>query len=127
MSLSAENLVFINALYSRYNASIDTGDGDAFAACFTPDGRLDSGRSNEDGTAAISAFASATHETLPGLRHLASNIVIDGDGDTATGSAFLLAFNIAAGFQPLATGRYSDRLTKTADGWRFASRAFTAD
>ncbi len=127
MPLSAEDLVFINALYSRYNAAIDTGDGPGFAACFTPDGHLDTGMGAQDGTEAISAFAAGNKDMMPGLRHLAHNIVIDGEDNDADGSAFLVAYNVDGGFQPLATGRYADKLTRTPDGWRFTSRFFTAD
>lgn len=83
----------------------------------------------QEGQAAIHAFAVANPEMLPGLRHLASNIVVDsdGDGNTATGSAFLLAYNVAEGFQVLASGRYTDQLTKTSGGWRFTDRVFVAD
>lgn len=127
MSLSTDDIVAINQLYARYNHAIDTGDGAGFAACFSADGQLDTGGGAEVGHEAIAAFAAGTHEMLPGLRHQANNIVVDGDGDTATGSAFLVAFTVDGGYKPMITGRYTDELVRTGDGWRFRSRSFTPD
>jgi len=127
MTLTAEDLTLINALYARYNTAIDTGDGAGFAACFTPDGHLDTGMGGQTGTEAIAAFGTGTHETLPGLRHQSNNIVVDGDGSTASGGAFLVAYNVEGGYTVMATGRYTDELAKTDAGWRFTSRVFVAD
>ncbi len=64
---------------------------------------------------------------LPGLRHLAHDIVVDGDGDAAAGSAFLVAYDTAGGHTVMATGHYSDELVRTGEGWRFSRRVFTPD
>ena len=61
------------------------------------------------------------------MRHNATNIVIDGEGDAATGSAFLIGYIAGADHKVITTGRYQDKLTKTADGWRFTERVYTAD
>lgn len=127
MALTTDDLVHINALYARYNSGIDTGDGAAFAGCFTSDGHLDTGMGPSEGTEAIAAFAEGTHEMMPGLRHQANNIVVDGGPDTATGSAFFVGYQVDDGYKVIITGRYNDELERTADGWRFARRIFTAD
>lgn len=127
MSLTTDDQVEIWALYNRYNHTIDSGDGAGFAACFTADGHLDTGMGAQVGSEAISAFVDANKAMVPGLRHLAHNIVTDGDGRQATGSAFLVAYDVSAGHTVLATGIYADELTKTDDGWRFTKRIFTAD
>lgn len=127
MPLSTDDLVEINHLYARYNHAIDSGDGPAFAACFTADGHLDTGMGAQNGTAALDAFAVGTHEMMPGLRHQANNIVMDGDGDTATGNAFFVGYTVDDGYKAIVTGRYADDLKRTENGWRFTNRLFTAD
>ena len=64
---------------------------------------------------------------MPGLRHNATNIVVDGDGLVATGSAFLIVYLVDGGHKVISTGRYADELRKTDEGWRFTRRVFTAD
>ena len=64
---------------------------------------------------------------MPSMRHNATNIVIDGDGDSASGSAFLIGYLAGQEYKVIVTGRYLDELTKTADGWRFTNRQFSAD
>ena len=127
MSLSTGDITEILQLYSRYNTAIDTGDGSAFGECFVPDGVFDNSMNVVTGQQDIAAFADQTHSAMPGMRHNATNIVIDGSGDSATGSAFLIGYLVDGGYKVIVTGRYSDALKKTSDGWRFTKRVFKAD
>lgn len=127
MALTTDDFVEITALYARYNHAIDSGDGAGFAACFTDDGHLDTGMGPSEGTEAIAAFAVGTHEMMPGLRHQANNIVVDGGPDAASGAAFFVGYDVSEGYKVIITGRYADELVKSGDGWRFSKRVFTAD
>ena len=127
MSLSTDDTVQILQLYARYNTAIDTGDGPGFAGCFVPDGIFQNPLGVSTGHEEIAAFCDNNHKMLPDLRHMANNIVVDGEGDQATGSAFLIGYRTAEGFQVIVTGRYRDRLSRTPQGWRFVERAFSAD
>ncbi len=127
MPLNTDDTIHILQLYSRYSTAIDTGDGAAFGGCFVPDGVFDSGMSVIEGQTAIGEFATQTHSAMPGMRHNATNIVIDGDGASATGSAFLIGYLVDGGYKVIVTGRYTDELGKTNEGWRFNKRVFRAD
>lgn len=127
MPLKTDDVIEIQQLYARYNTAIDTGDGETFGACFVADGVFDPGHTRVEGRDGISEFAVKTHESMPLMRHDATNIVIDGDGDEATGSAFLIGYLAGPNHKVITTGRYRDKLTKTGDGWRFTERSYTAD
>lgn len=127
MSLSTDDTINLLQLYSRYNTAIDTGDSAGFGGCFVPDGIFDNGMNVIEGQTAISEFATQTHAALPGMRHNATNIVVEGDGQTATGSAFLIGYLVNDGYKVITTGRYTDELTKTNEGWRFSKRVYKAD
>jgi uncharacterized protein (TIGR02246 family) len=127
MSLTTDDTTEILQLYARYNTAIDTGDAKGFAGCFVADGVFDSGMGVQNGHESIAAFAQQTHENMPGMRHAANNIVVEGSGDRATGSAFLIGYLVDGGFKPIVTGRYQDELTRTGDGWRFTKRTFKPD
>lgn len=127
MSLHTDDTIQILQLYARYNTAIDTGDGEGFGGCFVPDGLFDSGISVVEGQRAIGEFATQTHSAMPGMRHNATNIVVDGDGTSATGSAFLIGYLVDGGYKAIVTGRYTDELEKTKEGWRFSKRVFRAD
>ncbi len=128
MSLSSDDIIEIQQQYARYNTAIDTGDGKGFAACFVPQGVFDGGMGSViEGREGIAGFAEETHSAMPGMRHNVTNIVIDGDGQHAQGSAFLIGYLTDGGYKVIVTGRYNDELTKTEDGWRFAKRIFKAD
>jgi len=127
MGLETDDTIEILQLYSRYNTAIDTGDSASFGDCFVSDGVFDSGMSVAEGQTAISEFATQTHSAMPGMRHNATNIVLDGDGENATGSAFLIGYLVDGGYKVIVTGRYTDELTKASEGWRFSKRVFRAD
>lgn len=127
MSLSTDDTIELLQLYSRYNTAIDTGDSAAFGACFVPDGVFDNGMNVIEGQTAIGEFATQTHSALPGMRHNATNIVVEGDGKTASGSAFLIGYLVDGGYKVITTGRYTDELTKASEGWRFSKRVYKAD
>ena len=91
------------------------------------DGVFNPGHTLCEGVAAISEFAVKTHEAMPLMRHNATNVLIDGEGDSATGSAFLLGYIAGSDHKVITTGRYQDKLTKTDDGWRFRERVYAAD
>lgn len=127
MSLNTDDTTELLQLYSRYSTAIDTGDSEGFGACFVPDGVFDSGISVIEGRPGIIEFATQTHSAMPGMRHNATNIVVEGDAQSATGSAFLIGYLVDGGYKVIVTGRYSDELTKTDEGWRFTKRVFRAD
>lgn len=63
-------------------------------------------------------------------RHLNFNLVIEGEGDKAAAHYYVV--NANAGAKPLqvqlvVTGRMTDTVVKTAEGWRIAHRLFTPD
>lgn len=127
MNLSTDETLEILQLYARYNTAIDSHDPKAFSACFVGEGRLDSSTGIFDGHDAIAGFAAAVNSNQPGMRHNPTNIVVEVDGQSATGSAFLICYDVQGGFRVTATGRYADRLRRTASGWRFTQRVFTPD
>jgi uncharacterized protein (TIGR02246 family) len=128
VTLGADDVAEINHLYAAYNHAVDAGDGVAFASCFTADGSLDYGSGQPaSGADALAAFARGVPSTMPGIRHLAANILLDGSGDRATGAAYFVALISGAQPQILMTGRYRDTLRRDDGAWRFVERTFEAD
>ncbi|MGQ9426389.1 nuclear transport factor 2 family protein [Gilvimarinus sp. F26214L] len=120
--LKAQDYAEIQQLYAQYNWAIDTGDGEAYADTFTPDGVFNS----FEGRDALVGFIKRWTEQMNGAtrKHWNSNLRITGDGKTAKGSVYLMLVDTST--QPatiLSTGTYSDELVKTRDGWRFSKRS----
>lgn len=131
MALTAEDVIAIQALLAEYNHRIDGGDAAGWAALFVADGSLDSGMGEPTtGTAALTEFAQITVEMVPGIRHLVTNVVVDGDGDTATTSAYLQVWQAktpAAESVQILSGVYRDTLRRDAGNWKFVTRVLRAD
>lgn len=132
MALPADDLMAIYKLMADYNHLVDAGRGDDWADLFVEGGSLDTGMGMviEGGRDALAEFAASVPTLVPGARHVVSNISIDGDGSTATGSAYLQMWATAADASQaklVITGVYRDELRKVDGSWRFVKRVMTAD
>lgn len=124
MGLATEEIIAIQQLAARYSHAIDSGDGAAYAATFVEDGWFQiSGREPVRGRAAL---AELVRRSGGRVRHVVSNLLIEGDGDTATLRAYLSVAPKGGG--PVGvTGVYSDRLRRVNGQWLFVERCFTPD
>jgi hypothetical protein len=130
MALTTEDQLEIQGLVARYNHAVDSGEGPDYAATFTPDGVLDAGALVVEGRDALAAFAKGLPSSQRSPRHIASNLVIDGDGNRATVRAYVQMYVLAGEpAQPVlaVSGKYNDELVRTGGRWLFARRVFTRD
>lgn len=134
MSTTIDYVEILN-LYARYTHAIDGGLVQEWVNCFTKDGLFDRPRKkmSDKGTQQLTTFAEK-HCNRPKTeteKHVTTNVLIDVQGDTATGKAYLnvVVDRSAKENQPRirATGTYHDKLVKTPDGWRFVSRTLIHD
>jgi hypothetical protein len=131
MGLTTDDQVAIQGLAARYNHAIDSGDGDGFLATFVEAGVLDAGPGLcIEGHAALKDFAVNFAGSAHAPRHIATNLVIDGDGDHATLKAYIQMYMMSgdpAQQVIAAAGKYDDTLIKESGTWKFLRRNFTAD
>lgn len=127
----------IEDLQARYMFALDWYDADAYAATFTEDGVLDWAGGVVHGREAIreevhgmrAHFAGREAADAPKrparLRHFISNIVIEIDGDRATGRAYWFEFNNdTPGRWPYVGGygHYEDEMRRVDGRWLFSRR-----
>jgi len=122
--LSAQDYIDIEQLYATYNHAIDSGDGEAWAATFTPDGTFNKFTGHDQ----LVGFIKRRKEEMNGgnRRHWNTNLRIVPSKDGATASVFLMLVDVSTK-SIVATGMYNDTLVKTATGWRFKTRATKMD
>jgi ketosteroid isomerase-like protein len=134
----AEDRAKIEDLQARYLFALDFRDADAYAATFTEDGVLDYGAGKIKGRQAIREMVAGLRanaerqqaEDKSGLRpaagrHNISNIVVDIDGDKATGTAYWFHMgnaNPQRAAQVNSFGHYEDELVKVNGEWLFSLR-----
>ena len=124
-SLTAQDLVDIQQLYARYNWALDSGDSQAYAATFTPDGAFN----NNVGHDAIVKFADTFHAGLGAhVRHWNTNLLIQPAPGGAAGQVYLVLVDFGTKPASIVTSAsYSDEIVKTAQGWRFKKRTTKGD
>jgi hypothetical protein len=125
-TLTTQDYIDIQQLYARYNLAIDSGDADAYANTFTPDGVFN----NNNGRDALLNFARNYAKAPANLarRHWNTNLVITPTAEGANGTVYLFLLDTSA--KPPAIGvtlKYEDQLVKTAQGWRFKRRMTRPD
>ena len=122
--LTTQDYIDIEQLYATYNHAIDSGDGEAWAATFTPDGTFNKFTGHDQ----LVGFIQAWKEKMNGgnRRHWNTNLRIEPSKDGASASVFLMLVDVSTkGI--VATGMYNDTLVKTAGGWRFKTRQTKMD
>ena len=134
----AEDRAQIEDLQARYLFALDFRDAEAYAATFTEDGVLDYGAGKIVGRKAIGEMVTGIRATAErqraedksGLRpaagrHNISNIVLEVNGDRATGTAYWFHMgnaNPERGAQVNSFGHYEDELVKVNGEWLFSLR-----
>jgi 3-phenylpropionate/cinnamic acid dioxygenase small subunit len=138
MSLQADDYEEIRQLLARYNFAIDFGHIDDWVETFVPEGKFSCVGLPEDaplggtheGKDALRSYAESHFGVNQGrARHWNWNLVIEGNGDTATMQCYLNAYSAGQGESALfrVTGVYRDRLSRTESGWKFVEREVTID
>ena len=138
MSLQAHDYEEIRQLLARYNFAIDFGHIDDWVETFVPEGKFSCVGLPEDaplggtheGKDALRSYAESHFGVNQGrARHWNWNLIIEGNGDTATMQCYLNAYSAGQGESALfrVTGVYRDRLSRTESGWKFVEREVTID
>ena len=121
----------IMELGARYNKAALAWDAEAFAGCFTLNGRLVRAhvKSETTGREALKQLMRSGAESgLPASHHLTMDFIIELDGDRATSTCQLLLYGVdpeSGGAGPnviRGVGHFADKLMRTPDGWRFEER-----
>jgi len=122
----------IEDLMWRYARALDTGNGDAYAAVYTPDGQFGTGANATKGTEALKRLAggqprpatpgAAAAPARPPMYHMHANHAITFiDKDHARFDAYYLTARAAGGqdqpLQVLAVGRSVDELVRLNGKW----------
>lgn len=113
----ADQLAILD-LISRMNQSIDANDYEAYALFYAEDGVIDSGFGPPTtGRAAIVASLNQSAPFITNKRHLASNVVINGAGETATAIYYLTVLERQTSLTIAGTAMITDEFQRGAAGW----------
>jgi hypothetical protein len=129
MSLSVEDKLAIIELSNSQMRSLDNHDVDAWIDAWIPEGKFIATYGTFSGHDAIREFING-HVAAgkeDGVRHLMTNYVVDGDGDTATITCAVTKLQVEKPPFIIASGIYKDTVVRTSAGWKFVSRQLDID
>ncbi len=119
--LSAEDQLAIMDLSARYCHATDSHDSEGWADTFTADGAIEAPQGTSQGRDALIQFSQGVNTGMPNVRHHISNIVICGEGDSATMKSYLNLIN-TEGNATVFTATYEDQIVRVDGEWKFAHR-----
>jgi hypothetical protein len=127
--LTAQDYFEIEQLYAAYCWALDTGDGAARAATFTPDGRFLSSLSDHKGDSARAIGERTTKGGPSPYRHVMANILLTATPEGADSKAYALIVSgrTTPGTVTGTPAFYLDKLVRTPAGWRFKQREVWLD
>lgn len=123
--LSAQDILEIQQLGSRYAYGLDTGadNGYYYANVFTADGSFGTTAGREQ--LAALARDGGGRLKLRGYQHIISNFIVEPTAEGAVGSQYVQVLTVGGNGKPPMVdhgGRYEDVYVKTAEGWRIKTR-----
>jgi hypothetical protein len=128
--LTTADRLAIHETLHRYCHCLDRGRWDEFATLFTDDCRLDLSQvlGLYEGAAGIRQFCESMRSVGLIMRHLMTNIVVDGDGERARAESYVMAITGAPdASRQQTTGFYEDELVKRGRHWLLRRRRLTLD
>jgi hypothetical protein len=119
----------IQELTARYNRAADATDPGALLALFTADATVEMTGGDAPALYTGSELAQLVAPSEDQRVHMTMDATVELDGDTATQECTLLLVTRSRrrGLMGFFTGRYSDELVRTPEGWRFARRVVHVD
>jgi hypothetical protein len=129
MEVEMSDELAIQQTLNAYSVAASLGNLEDMVATFTPEGvwEIPGIGARFEGREAILAGAGAITGAIEYMLQVNSPAVIKVDGDTATAQCVIRESGKYVGRQLSleVLGLYTDRLVRTAEGWRFAQRTFT--
>ena len=119
--------VEIEALRGEYTDAVMMRDYDSVASLFTPDGalRMPNVPVELEGPEQIRAWGARVPEFVEFLVQTTHAGVIELDGDTASGRAYMQeVLRTREGHAEVNFSIYHDRYQRTAGGWKFTERTY---
>ena len=125
MPLTIQDQIEIQQLLAHYTHCADLLPAEQMRDVFAEDGvfKVEMMDIEVSGIDNIIAFFKDMREASPHMRHVCSNLVIQGDGDSATARSYLQVINTDGGAKLEALAQYADTLVKTPSGWRLQTRS----
>ncbi len=122
----AEDLA-IRQVIARANQALDLADYDLYASFFAEDAVFTSGFGDSTGRAEIAAAMEASRSFITDKRHVSANYVINGEGDEAVVTTYLIVFEREADLSFVGSAINVDTMRRTPDGWLIARHDSTLD
>jgi ketosteroid isomerase-like protein len=111
----------IRRLRQKFHRYVNDGEQGRLASLYTDDALVDFGPDLvAKGRAEIDALFAKLAGNTSFIKQFSANHIVDVDGDTGSGNAYVDARYAASGKSIIACASYDDKYRRTPDGWKFS-------
>ncbi|WP_299029724.1 nuclear transport factor 2 family protein [uncultured Sulfitobacter sp.] len=116
-SLVAEDDLAVRQVIARLNQALDSGDYAVYGSFFADDAVFTSGFGDATGPAGVAAALEQVRPFITNKRHVSANLVINGAGDRAVVTSYLIVFERVADLSYVGSAINIDTLEKRGGRW----------
>jgi uncharacterized protein (TIGR02246 family) len=125
--LKVEDDLAARQVIARLNHALDAADYQSYGELFAPDGVFVSGFGNAVGPKEVQAALAKVALFITDKRHLAGNLVINGDGNRMVVTSYLIVFERQTEMKYVGSAVNVDTLEKANGQWLVARHESTLD
>jgi uncharacterized protein (TIGR02246 family) len=125
--LTVEDELAVQQVIARLNHALDAGDYAAYGNMFASDGVFVSGFGNAVGPAQVKAALEMVAPFITNKRHVAGNLVINGNGTEAVVTSYLIVFERKTELKYVGSAINRDTLRKVGGRWLVTKHDSTLD
>ncbi len=122
VALDVESRFEILDLFARYNHVFEAGDGEAWASCFTPDGRFSGPAGTAEGREELAELCRRTVQRYPVALHFTDHHLFEPQGEMVRHRCLLSVQAPTEDGVKTFLYRYDDELVQVEGRWRFRVR-----
>lgn len=125
--VKAEDDLAARQVIARLNHALDAADYKAYGNLFAPDGVFVSGFGDAVGPEQVTAAMTKVAPFITNKRHVAGNLVINGNGDQIVVTSYLIVFERQTELKYVGSAMNIDTLRKVDGRWLVARHESTLD
>jgi hypothetical protein len=126
-TLAVKDELAVQQVIARLNHALDEGDYTAYGNMFASDGVFVSGFGNAVGPAQVKAALEKVAPFITNKRHVAGNLVINGNGTEAIVTSYLIVFERKTELKYVGSAINRDTLRKVGGRWLVTRHDSTLD
>lgn len=120
--MTGQDKTEIQELTAKYACAMDEQNRERWLSTWAPNGSWEGGIGTYEGDDRLLQLWSDLSERIKGKRHIMTNSIIEGTGNQATQTCYMLIVSVVGELRVVGLASYQDSLQKIDGKWCFSHR-----